>query len=123
MSNITFKKQLTASEELVQGLAIFKGYELVLKRVIEVVDDEATDPVTVHHEEEEYQNPESPQEYVDRLLDDHIKEFYIPFGQKMVEDELAKLGIDEQKAQAKAQIEQAVITPVNDALTGEIIIG
>ncbi len=110
MKNITFKKQLTASEELVLGLAQFKGY--MTDVFVEVEGEETT--VTP--------NPESPAQFIDRLLDEHIKAFYLPFGNILVQAELDKLGIDEQKRQAEEQLKIGIIKPVNDALTGEIIV-
>ena len=109
MKNFTFKKQLTASEDLVQGLAQFKGYMTNIS-IIEPGQEPSVIP-----------NPESPVAFIDRLLDEHIKAFYVPFGQTLVKVELDKLGIDEQKRQAQEQIENVIIKPVNDALTGEII--
>lgn len=118
---ITFKQQITVPEELVEGLAVFLGYKPTLTRINEIVDDDTTDPVTVHHEEEEYPNPETAIEYIDKLAKENTAKFFKPFGEKLVQDELTKLGIDEQKKQAEAQLEQAIVMPVMDALITEIV--
>lgn len=114
---ITFKQQITVTEELVTGLSIFLGYKPTLTKENEVVDDDSTDPVTTHIETEEYPNPETAEEYVDKLAKAHTANFFKPFGDKLVQDELVKLGINEQKA----QIENAIIKPVEEALVTQII--
>lgn len=53
---------------------------------------------------------------------EHTANFFKPFGDKLVQDELVKLGIDEQKAQAQTEIEAQIITPVMEGLTSEVVI-
>ena len=118
---ITFKQQITVSEELVTGLALFLGYQPTLTREITVVDDDTTDPVTTHIETEEYPNPETAEQFVDIKAKEHTSNFFKPFGEKLVQDELVKLGLDEQKKQAQTQLEEAIIAPVVTGLTSEVI--
>lgn len=118
---ITFKQQITVPEELVTELAVFLGYEPTLIKQITVVDDDTTDPVTTHFEEEKYPNPESAEQYVDRFAKEHTANFFKPFGDKLVQDELVKLGLDKQKKQAQTEIELQLIAPVMKGLTTEVI--
>lgn len=114
---ITFKQTITVSDELVQGLAVFLGYQPTLTR------DLPLDPereVRTEIQTEEYPNPETAEEYVDRLAKDHTANFFKAFGDKLVQDELTKLGIDEQKEQSKKQLEDAVIKPVTEVLITEV---
>ncbi len=115
---ITFKQQITVPEELVGGLAEFLGYEQILKTEFPL--DEPTKDGD-YFEIREEKNPESAEEYVDRKAKEHTQGFFKPFGDKLVELELAKLGIDEQKQEAKEQIEKRIIDPVINNLFTEII--
>lgn len=116
---ITFKQQITVSEELAHGLALDLKYQPTLTRQIEIVDDaEATPPLT-HFEIEEYENPESAVQYVERLAKEHTAKFFLPFGEKLVAQAIAdaQAQVEQAREQAKAQI----IDPIVDALVTEVI--
>lgn len=83
---ITFKQQITVPEELVQGIAVELGWEEELEI--------------------------TPEQFVDLKAKEHTARFFLPFGQKLVEQQLAT---------AKAQLEQAIIVPVKEALITEVV--
>ena len=118
---ITFKQEITVSEELVKGLAKELGWQEKLTRQNTVVDDDTTYPVTTHFEDEEYDNPETFIQFVDRKGKEHSVNFFKPYGEKIVREELAKTGVLEQVEATKAQLEEAVLKPVLESLTSEVI--
>lgn len=113
---ITFKQQITVSEELVNALAIDLGYKPMLTRQIQT--EEFIDPAPT----EEYPNPQSAEEFIDNLSKQHTINFFKPFGDKLVAQEIAKLGFAEQEAQARTQLEAQIITPVVESLTTEVVV-
>jgi hypothetical protein len=72
---IQIKKAYTYedTEENILFWATSKGYQPTLTRQIEVVDDDTTEPPTVHFETEEYPNPESVESFCVRYFDELIK--------------------------------------------------
>lgn len=118
---ITFKQEITVSEELVKGLAKELGWQETLTRQIEVVDDDTTDPVTTHFETEEYDNPETFIQFIDKRAKEHTSNFFKPYGEKIVKEELEKTGVLNQVETTKAQIEESVLKPVLESLTSEVI--
>lgn len=94
----TFKQEITVSDELVQMFAIFLGYQ---------------PKITEYPELTEIDNPESAEEYVDKMAKTHTQAFLKPFANFLVGEEIAKLNIE----QAKKQIEDAIVTPVMESLT------
>jgi hypothetical protein len=132
MNNLTFKQELTVTEELAKGFAIYLGWKEKLTRQITVVDDDTTDPVTTHFADEEYDNPETFIQFVDRKGKENTLNFYKPYSDLVVAQELEKTGIPqqiqhvEQEAQtvlenAKTEIENAVVKPIMDSLTSEVV--
>jgi hypothetical protein len=108
---ITFKQELTVSEELVQGLA----YELGWTDSIQV--QEVGTPFETSQE-----NPESYTEFVQRKAREHMIEFFLPFGEKLVTQEIINQGIEEQMKQAKAQIEAQIVAPIIEGLITEVVV-
>jgi len=82
----TFKQQITVSDELVVGFALYLGW---------VEEMEIT-----------------PEEFVNQKSKEYMQNFFLGFGRKLVEDQLAE---------AKNQLEQTIIKPVQDALTTEVV--
>jgi hypothetical protein len=106
---ITFKQQITVPNELVLGLALELGW----KESFTYTNNEGVEVTE--------QNPQTAEQFVDERSKQHTMNFFIPFGIKLVEQEIKKLGFDEQKEQARAQIMQQIIKPVTDALTTEVL--
>lgn len=111
---ITFKQQITVQEELVEGLATFLGYQSTIIKEFEK-EDGSKDIENVF-------NPETPIEFIDRLAKEHTASFFKPFGEKLVQDELIKTGIDEQKKQVQEQIEAQIVTPIIEGLISDVVI-
>lgn len=53
------------------------------------------------------------EQFVDQRAKAHTANFFLPFGRSLVEQQLAD---------ARTQLEQAIITPVQDALITEVVI-
>jgi hypothetical protein len=115
---ITFKQQITVPEELVQGLAIELGWTPTLTRQVEVIDDDTTTPPTTHFETEEYENPQSAEDFVDEKAKEHTTQFFLPFGEKLVAQAIAEA--EAQVEQAKEQAREQIIKPILEALTTTI---
>lgn len=115
MTNITFTHKFTFPEDKVKNFAIFLGWQEKLTRQIEVVDDDTTTPPTVHMEDEEYDNPETFSEYVDKLAKEHTLIFIKQWADKLKQDY-----VETQVAELKAQIEPVaddeIVKPVENAL-------
>jgi hypothetical protein len=116
---ITFKQQITVPKELVQGLALDLGWTPKLTRQVEIVDDDTTEPITVHSEDEEYPNPVSAEEYIDQKAKEHTQNFFLPFGEKLVEQAVASA--QAQVEHAKEMAQEQIIEPILQALTTEIV--
>jgi hypothetical protein len=117
---ITFKQQFTFDEDSVKGFAKHLGWQEKLTRQIEVVDDETVDPVTTHFETEEYDNPETFIDFVDKKAREHTLRFTKQWAENLVYIE-----IENQKQSVentiKTQLENDIIKPVEDALSSEVI--
>jgi len=114
----TFKQQITVSDELVQGLAQELGYQSILTRQIEVeVENEWG--ITKSLQTEEYQNPESPEDFVSRLAKEHTQKFFLPFGEKLVAQAIADA--QAQVEVARQQAREQIINPIVNALSTEVI--
>lgn len=98
---ITFKQQITVEQDLVDGLAQSLGYGPTI--IVRQGGDLLTQT-----------NPETTIEFIDRLAKKHTENFFLPFGKKLVEQQLAV---------PKAQLEQLIINPVMNALVTEVVIG
>lgn len=121
MKNITFKQQFTFNENSVKGFAIHLGWSEKLTRQIEVVDDETTDPVTKHFENEEYDNPQTFVEFVEEKAREHTLSFTKSWAQKLKQDYLS-VQVEEFKATIEPSLDEQIIKPVEDALTSETIV-
>jgi len=113
---ITFKQQFTFNENAVKGFATFLGWQEKLTRQIIVQDDE----VTTHFEDEEYDNPESFTEYVERKAVEHSLEFTKSWANKLKQDEIERQ-VSELKESIEMPLHTAIVQPVEDALISEII--
>ena len=113
MTNITFTHTFTFPKDKVKNFAIFLGWQEKLTRQIEVLDD---NNVVINFEDEEYDNPETFSEYVDKLAKEHTLTFTKQWANKLKEDY-----INAQVAELKAQIEpvadEEIVKPVENALT------
>lgn len=69
----TFTMTLTVPDELVEGIALFKGYQPIVTKNIIVVDDETTTPPTTHFKTVETPNEETSEAYVTRLFKKHTE--------------------------------------------------
>ena len=110
------------------GLALDLGWTEKLTRQITVVDDAKTDPVTIHFENEEYANPESYTDFVDRESTEYFKKFFAAFAQKLMDSKLMELGFDaeiqaaeERKAQAKEQALLEIVAPIEGTIVSEVV--
>lgn len=121
MTNITFKQQFTFNEEAVMGFALYLGWQEKLTRVIEVVDDETTTPVTTHFANEEYNNPQTFTEYVDEKAREHTLKFTKSWGETMKENMIHAQTM-QFRASLEPSLDEQILKPIEDALISEIVV-
>ena len=117
---ITFKQQFTFTEESVKNFAIFLGWQEKLTRQVEK-EDTAVEPPAIYTETEEYDNPETFTDYVDRLAKEHSAKFTNAYAVSLKEQEINRQ-VEELKATIEPAIDEQIIKPVEDALTSEVVI-
>jgi hypothetical protein len=108
---ITFKQEITVPEELVIGLAIDLGWKDVIE-TSEVGENGLA--ITKYIE-----NSETAVQFIDRLSKQHTINFFKPFGDKLVAQELKKTGVEEQVQQTKEALEAQIIKPIVEGLVTE----
>jgi hypothetical protein len=81
---ITFKQQITVQEELVTEFAQYLGWQ---------------------------EGNISAEEYINQKSKQHMADFFLPFGYKLVNESLQ---------QAREQLQSQIIQPVVDALATEV---
>lgn len=119
---ITFKQQFTFEETSVKNFAIHLGWKETLTRQITVVDetDEEGNATSSHFETEEYANPETFTEFVDKKAKEHSMGFIKSWAEKLKSDYM-DAQIKELRDTAEPQLDLEIIKPVEDALTSEVI--
>lgn len=121
MTNITFKQEFTFNKDAVKGFALHLGWKEKLTRQIRVVDDDTTDPVITHFEDEEYDNPQTFVQFIEEKAREHTLSFTKSWAQKLKQDYL-NAQVEEFKAGLEPTLDEQIIKPVEDALTSEITI-
>lgn len=118
MKTITFKQEFTFPEESVKGFALFLGWIEKFTRSIAIVDENGVD--TGNFEIEEYDNPETYIQYVERLSIEHTQKFTKAWAEKLKEDYL-NTQVESFKEQTEPALYEQIIKPVEDALISEVI--
>lgn len=84
-----------------------------------MVDDETTDPITTHFENEEYDNPQTFSQFVDEKAKAHSLAFTKSWAETLKQQEIDRQ-VNELKETIEPTLHNQIVQPVEDALVSEI---
>ena len=116
---ITFKQQFSYEEEAVKGFAVFLGWkEKLVRRVLKEVTSnlEGVESTISTYENEEYDNPETYVQYVERKSKEHSELFTLAWAKSLVKEQVRLHGELQRET-----IEAQILLPVKEALIVETI--